>query len=168
MRLTCTDLLAKTGQGVGRVNGLVVFVLGPLPGERARIRITLTKAKYAVGELLELLADFARRARNRFVPFSDAAAAARSSISRIRRSCSGRPPCSRGAASYRRHDGAASWAFPIGMDDPRRYRNKTALVVAHDAGEARLGFYAAGPHELVEIDGVPRRFAGTRCARLPH
>ena len=34
-----SDLLAN-GQAVGRFDGMVVFVDGPLPGERARIRLT--------------------------------------------------------------------------------------------------------------------------------
>ncbi len=47
-----SDLLAN-GQAVGRFDGMVVFVDGPLPGERARIRLTDVKAKYAVGEVVE-------------------------------------------------------------------------------------------------------------------
>ena len=47
-----SDLLAN-GQAVGRFEGMVVFVDGPLPGERARVRLTEVKAKYAVGELLD-------------------------------------------------------------------------------------------------------------------
>src|SRR5947209_15134863 len=46
-----TDLLAN-GQAVGRVDGQVVFVTGPLPGERARVRVTQVKPKYAVGEVV--------------------------------------------------------------------------------------------------------------------
>ncbi|MGH7756548.1 MAG: TRAM domain-containing protein, partial [Vulcanimicrobiaceae bacterium] len=56
-----TDVIAKTGQSVGRVNGMVVFTLGPLPGERARVRVTSVKANYAVGELVELLETSADR-----------------------------------------------------------------------------------------------------------
>ena len=46
-----TDLLAN-GQAVGRMNGMVVFVSGPLPGERASVRITQVKPKYAVAEVV--------------------------------------------------------------------------------------------------------------------
>src|ERR1035437_4509115 len=46
-----TDLLAN-GQAVGRMNGVVVFVADPLPGERASVRITQVKPKYAVGEVV--------------------------------------------------------------------------------------------------------------------
>src|SRR5450631_3947157 len=50
--VTFTDLLAN-GQAVGRVDGLVIFVTGPLPGERVSVRVTSVKAKYAVGDPLE-------------------------------------------------------------------------------------------------------------------
>ena len=39
VEIECTDLIAKTGQAVGRADGMVVYVLGPIPGERARVRI---------------------------------------------------------------------------------------------------------------------------------
>ena len=51
-RVTFTDLLAN-GQAVGRIDGMVVFVTGPLPGERVRVRIASIKAKYAVGDVVE-------------------------------------------------------------------------------------------------------------------
>ena len=47
--------LDPDGAGVGRLDGRVVFVPGLLPGERARIRLTEEKARYARGEVLELL-----------------------------------------------------------------------------------------------------------------
>src|SRR5471032_780127 len=50
VEIECTDLIAKTGQAVGRAAGMVVYVLGPVPGERARVRVETVKAKYAVGE----------------------------------------------------------------------------------------------------------------------
>src|ERR1700680_2277307 len=65
VEIECTDLIAKTGQAVGRADGMVVYVLGPVPGERARVRIEVVKAKYAVGELLEFLA----RSPDRVEPF---------------------------------------------------------------------------------------------------
>ena len=55
VEIDCTDLIAKTGQAVGRADGMVLYVLGPVPGERAKVRVETVKAKYAVGELIELL-----------------------------------------------------------------------------------------------------------------
>jgi 23S rRNA (uracil1939-C5)-methyltransferase len=41
------DSLAYGGNGVGRVNGFVVFVRGGLPGDRVRARVTKTKRGFA-------------------------------------------------------------------------------------------------------------------------
>ncbi|HEY6237275.1 MAG TPA: TRAM domain-containing protein [Candidatus Elarobacter sp.] len=57
-----TDLLAN-GQAVGRVNGQVVFVTGPLPGERARVRIAQVKPKYAVGDVVAYESESPMRAK---------------------------------------------------------------------------------------------------------
>ncbi len=54
VEVAVTDVL-QNGQGVGRTGGVVVFAWGPLPGERARVRITAVKPKYAVAEVVELL-----------------------------------------------------------------------------------------------------------------
>ncbi|MGH7312706.1 MAG: 23S rRNA (uracil(1939)-C(5))-methyltransferase RlmD, partial [Candidatus Rokuibacteriota bacterium] len=43
------DDLAFGGEAVGRVNGYVVFVRGGVPGDRLRVRITETRARYARG-----------------------------------------------------------------------------------------------------------------------
>jgi 23S rRNA (uracil1939-C5)-methyltransferase len=48
--------LAFGGQGVARVDGLVVFVRGALPGDKVRALITKKKKAYAEAKLIELLA----------------------------------------------------------------------------------------------------------------
>jgi 23S rRNA (uracil1939-C5)-methyltransferase len=44
---------------------------------------------------------------------------------------------------------------PIGMDVPRAYRNKMALVVHANGPEPVFGFYRARSHDLVPIDACP-------------
>ena len=43
------DDLAFGGEGVGRVDGYVVFVRGGIPGDRLRVRITETRARFGRG-----------------------------------------------------------------------------------------------------------------------
>ncbi len=156
-----SDLLAN-GQAVGRFDGMVVFVDGPLPGERARIRLTEVKAKYAVGEVLERETDSPDRAE----PFCP-----------VFGSCGG---CQ---VQHLAYPAQLAWKHrivvdalariggfhdvavrePIGMDVPRAYRNKMALVVAAEgslrpgSGQAprMFGFYRARSHDLVPIDHCP-------------
>jgi 23S rRNA (uracil1939-C5)-methyltransferase len=138
---------------------MVVYVLGPVPGERARVRIETVKAKYAVGDLVELL----DRSPDRVEPFCSVFGA-----------CGG---CQvqhlaypaqliwkRGivANALRRLGGieGATVGAPIGMDVPRSYRNKMALVVTAPLPEAGVptsafGFYAARTHDVVAIESCP-------------
>lgn len=49
------DSLANSGDGVGRLDGRVVFVPGTAPGDRTRVRITAAKKNFLKGRLEELL-----------------------------------------------------------------------------------------------------------------
>ena len=47
--------LNDTGDGVGRVNGRVVFVPDTVPGDRVLVRLVRVKSNYAHGKLYQLL-----------------------------------------------------------------------------------------------------------------
>jgi 23S rRNA (uracil1939-C5)-methyltransferase len=148
-----TDLLAN-GQAVGRFEGMVVFVDGPLPGERARIRLTEVKAKYAVGDVLERETTSPDRAE----PF-----------------CSVFGACGGCQVQHLAYPAQLAWKRrivqdalgriggftgievrePIGMREPRAYRNKMALVVDAQGAAPVFGFYRARSHELVPIERCP-------------
>jgi 23S rRNA (uracil1939-C5)-methyltransferase len=148
-----TDLLAN-GQAVGRINGLVVFVTGPLPGERARVRVTQVKPKYAVGDVVAYEFQSEMRAK----PFCGVFGV-----------CGG---CQVQHLTYpaqlawkeqivrsalRRIGGFADADVrrPVGMTHPRNYRNKMALVADQSTGETSFGFYQARSHALVRIETCP-------------
>ncbi len=143
-----TDLLAN-GQAVGRLNGFVMFVSGPLPGERARVRVIQVKPKYAVGEVVAYETQSEYRAK----PFCGVFGV-----------CGG---CQVQHLAYpaqlawkeqivrnalRRIGGFADVDVrrPVGMTHPRNYRNKMALVVDQSSGETaiwvdqRLYFFGGG------------------------
>ena len=133
---------------------MVVFVFGALPYERARVRITQVKPKYAVGELLEIKL----RSKHRVEPFCP-----------VFGQCGG---CQVQHWSYaaqlawkramvknalERIGGFTAVAVraPIGMISPRNYRNKMSLVVDHTSTPVKLGFYKQRSHTVVPIDGCP-------------
>jgi 23S rRNA (uracil1939-C5)-methyltransferase len=156
------DLLAN-GQAVGRFDGMVVFVDGPLPGERARIRLTEVKAKYAVGEVLERETTSPDRAEPFCPVFGECGGCQVQHLAY---------PAQLGwkhrivSDALARIGGFSNVAVnaPIGMDVPRAYRNKMALVVhanpsttlraGSDEGTV-FGFYRARSHDLVPIDHCP-------------
>ncbi|MGH7736367.1 MAG: 23S rRNA (uracil(1939)-C(5))-methyltransferase RlmD [Candidatus Tyrphobacter sp.] len=151
--LEFTDLLA-TGQAVARADGLVVFCFGPLPGERARVRVRTRKASYAVAEMLALL----RTAAERTEPF-----------------CPVFGECGGCQVQHLAYDAQLRWkrevvcstlqriggladvevAETIGAQRQRSYRNKMALVVDRRANGPVVGFYRARSHEVVAIDACP-------------
>jgi 23S rRNA (uracil1939-C5)-methyltransferase len=148
-----TDLLAN-GQAVGRTGGIVVFCFGPLPDERARVRITAVKPKYAVGKLLTVL----QTSQYRTTPF-----------------CSVFGTCGGCQLQHLSYPGQLAWKTDVvrgalqriggftdiavrdtvGMVYPRGYRNKMSLVVDQRGGAPSLGFYEQRSHDLVSIDDCP-------------
>ena len=153
LELDVTDILAN-GQGVGRAGGMVVFCFGPLPGERARVRIATVKQRYAVGTMLELL----QRSPERVEPFCP-----------VFGECGG---CQVQHLGYeaqlrwkrdivynalKRIAGATDIAVnpTIGMQSPRAYRNKMSLVVDTRKQPPALGFYRQRSHDVVAIDRCP-------------
>lgn len=156
VEIACTDLIAKTGQAVGRSNGMVVYVLGPIQGERARVRIESVKAKYAVGELVELL----ERSPDRVEPFCGVfGVCGGCQVQHV--AYPAQLAWKRGIVenALRRLGGIANARVgkPIGMENPRAYRNKMALVALAGTGGATptFGFYAARTHDVVPIDACP-------------
>lgn len=153
LELGFTDLLAN-GQGVGRSGGRVIFCFGPLPQERARVRITSVKQKYSVAELVKLLAGSSDRVQ----PFCS-----------VFGTCGGcqvqhlnYPAQLAWKAGIVRHALARIGGFDdvrvqraVGMRNPRHYRNKMSLVVDHSYAVPTLGFYQARSHDVVSIDGCP-------------
>jgi 23S rRNA (uracil1939-C5)-methyltransferase len=153
LEIEFADLLGN-GQGVGRADGIVVFCFGPLPGERARVRIETVKRRYAVAEMVERLAS----SPNRVQPFCPVFGA-----------CGG---CQLQHLAY---DAQLSWKRDavrnalqriggfteldlrdtIGMSEPRAYRNKMALVADWRAQPPQLGFYRQRSHEVVPIAACP-------------
>ncbi|MDP9111835.1 MAG: 23S rRNA (uracil(1939)-C(5))-methyltransferase RlmD [Candidatus Eremiobacteraeota bacterium] len=153
LELIFSDLLAN-GQAVGRANGWVIFCFGPLPNEKARVRVTSVKQKYSVAHMVQLLV----RSPQRAVPFCA-----------VFGSCGG---CQVQHFSY---DGQLAWKTgvvrnalsriggfedvavraAIGMVHPRSYRNKMSLVVDHKGTVPSIGFYKQRSHDVVAIDGCP-------------
>jgi 23S rRNA (uracil1939-C5)-methyltransferase len=149
-----TDLLAN-GQAVGRVNGQVVFVTGPLPGERARVRITQVKPKYAVGDVVAYESESPMRAKP-FCPVFGVCGGCQVQHLAYPAQLAWKEQIVRSALRRIGGFAQADVRRPVGMTNPRNYRNKMALVVDRaPSGETSFGFYQARSHALVRIDSCP-------------
>lgn len=143
--LTIEDM-SMEGKGIGRIEGMAVFVDGAVVGDVVKAELTKLKKNYAFGRLTEILEP---------------------SIHRIEPCCSYSQDCggcSLQALSYEaqlklkkkmvedkliRIGGIENPVVhdTIGMDKPWRYRNKAQFPV----GEAAVGFYKAKSHQVVNL-----------------
>ncbi|HEY9179843.1 MAG TPA: 23S rRNA (uracil(1939)-C(5))-methyltransferase RlmD [Candidatus Baltobacteraceae bacterium] len=153
VELGFTDLLAN-GQAVGRTGGMVIFCFGPLPLERARIRITAVKPKYAVGEMLQLTSGSRFRAQP-FCPVFGTCGGCQVQHLSYPAQLGWKRDVVKNALQRIGGFGEVAVRDPSGMINPRAYRNKMSLVVEHGAGLPKLGFYQQRSHDLVPIAGCP-------------
>jgi 23S rRNA (uracil1939-C5)-methyltransferase len=148
-----TDLLAN-GQAVGRSNGVVIFCFGPLPQERARVRITSNKPKYVVAEMVKLLDG----SPYRVVPFCPAfGACGGCQVQHLAYSAqlAWKRDVIRNALGRIGGFTGVTVREPVGMRNPRSYRNKMSLVVEHTFQTPTIGFYQQRSHDVVPIDACP-------------
>jgi 23S rRNA (uracil1939-C5)-methyltransferase len=149
------DLL-ENGQGVGRVDGLVTFVTGGLPGERVRVAVDEIKRNYTSAHVVSI---------------------EQQSPDRVESPCPVFPRCGGCQTLHLRYEAERVWKRRLVADalarlgglkdvvvdevvsvqdgDARGYRNKVSLVCKWKDGRARLGFYEARSHRLVSIEGCP-------------
>ncbi len=153
--LTLTiSALTNEGQGVARVEGFAVFVVGALPGETVRAHVIKVAPAYAIAKTLEILTSSRDRVSPKCAVFDQ---------------CGG---CGLWHLSYPAqlvqkqqwvHDaltrlgGFASVPMRqiVGMDEPVRYRNKGSFPFGTMNGAAVFGFYAERSHRIVAFADCP-------------
>ncbi len=168
MKLTINDI-AFGGKGVGRTEGLVVFVPYTLPGETVTVAITRKKKNYAEAALVSV---------------------EQPSPDRVEPECPYFGRC--GGCAYQHIAYPAQLAIKSGQVEqtlrrvgklaevpmrpmvaspkPYGYRNRIRVHVA----EGVVGFYAADGYSLIDIEHCPiasdevnERLAGLRARRMP-
>jgi 23S rRNA (uracil1939-C5)-methyltransferase len=143
------DDLAYGGEGVGRLDGYVVFVRGGVPGDRLRVRLTEARGRFGRGvvESVETASPdrvappcpYVGRCGGCRLQHVDYAAQLRFKAKQVR-DCLERLGVGSGAWELR----------PIlPAPDPLGYRNKMEFTVAGPAGAARLGLHEAERYDVV-------------------
>ena len=138
----------NSGEGVGRIDGLTVFVQGGIPEDDLKIKITTLKKKYAVGEIVEIL----RPSSHRVVP-----------ICNIADKCGGcqimhmeyaeqlkqkRKKVKEALKRIGKIDSVVH--NTIGMENPYLYRNKAQFPIGTTNGKVEIGFFEKGTHSIVD------------------
>lgn len=149
VEITIDDLTVE-GAGIGRYEGMAVFVPRALPGETVSVKIIKLTKSYAVGRMMNL----SRPSTERVTPFCP-----------VFEQCGG---CTLQHLSY---DAQLAYKSRYvqqcfkrigGIDidaqsiepcaNTRDYRNKASFPVAGQTGQAQAGFFAPRSHELVAAD----------------
>jgi len=144
--------LTSEGDGVGRMDGLAVFIPGTLPGDLARIKLIDRKKNFARGEVVGIV---------------------KPSAHRISPKCHAHAEC--GGCCLQGYDYQAQLDLKkrritnalqriggldmanitindvIGMDNPYYYRNKAVFHVSSKDGKPLIGFYSSRTHDLVDV-----------------
>ncbi|MBV8333494.1 MAG: 23S rRNA (uracil(1939)-C(5))-methyltransferase RlmD [Candidatus Eremiobacteraeota bacterium] len=148
-----TDLLSN-GQAVGRAGGMAVFCFGPLPRESARVAITSVKQKYAVAEMIRLIAGSPFRVQPFCPVFGTCGGCQLQHLSYPAQLAWKRDVVRNALTRIGGFDGVQV-RDTIGAIVPRAYRNKMSLVVEHRTGAPAIGFYKQRSHDVVPIDDCP-------------
>jgi len=142
------ESLTNEGQGVARVEGFAVFVVGALAGEEVKAHVIKVQPTYAIAKAVEIIKPSPDRVRPACPVFSQ---------------CGG---CTLWHLSYpaqlrqkqqfvldalTRLGGFTSVPMQpiVGMEDPTRYRNKGSFPFSVLGNAAVFGFYAERSHRLV-------------------
>ncbi len=148
------ESLTNEGQGVARVEGYTVFVIGALAGEEVEAHVIKVLPTYAIAKTLDIRKPSLDRVRPACPVFAQ---------------CGG---CTLWHLSYPAQlNQKQRWVEDalirlggftqvpmrpiIGMEDPTRYRNKGSFPFGSVAGAAVFGFYAERSHRLVPFSDCP-------------
>lgn len=140
------------GEGIAKVNGTFpVFVEGALKGEKVNVRIVKVKKSFAYGKLVEVIEPSKERCEEKC---------------NIYKRCGG---CKLQHSTYKEQLNfkyervkdciskigkldESLVKFPLGMEDPWRYRNKVQLPIGMINGELKIGFFAPRSHEIIDME----------------
>ena len=153
LTLTCETLGADL-EGVCRSEGQAVFVPGLLPGEAGEVRIVKVQPRFAFGRLEKLTSPPSPDRRANDCPAYPRCGG-----------CTGRHMTYARTLEAKRRQVQDCFAriahmeieVPpvLGMTDPFRYRNKTALPVGGTPEAPSIGFYAPRSHSVIPAADCP-------------
>ncbi|MDM0957568.1 23S rRNA (uracil(1939)-C(5))-methyltransferase RlmD [Clostridium perfringens] len=140
------------GEGIAKIdNKYPIFIEGALKGEKVKVRIVKVNKNFAYGKLMEVL----EASEERLNP-----------PCAIYKRCGG---CKLQHASYKaqldfKWDRVKDCVskigkldpsivkYPLGMEEPWRYRNKVQLPIGLINGEVKIGFFAPRSHDIIDME----------------
>ena len=140
-----------TGQGVAKINNFVVFVSDAITGDKVKIKITDTNKNYAVGEIISIIKPSEFRIEPHCPHFQQCGGCQLMHMDYKEQLKYKRD---RVINEFRRAKVNFEESIAndtIGMDEPYRYRNKTAFSVTEKNNEIQIGPYEQSTYNTVNI-----------------
>jgi len=141
------DTLAYGAHGVGRLDGKATFVRGVIPGEQVEIVVREDHGRYAYADLIAVLEPAAER-RHPPCPYLPRCGGCPWQHMEYEAQLAAKQRNLRETLARIGHWRDAPVKPIVASASEFQYRSRLSLRIH----ERRLGFYAAGSHELVEID----------------
>ncbi|MCG8402094.1 MAG: 23S rRNA (uracil(1939)-C(5))-methyltransferase RlmD [Firmicutes bacterium] len=140
------------GEGVGRLDGLVVFVPGTVPGERVLVELTEVRRSYARGKLVKIIAPSGERVALGCALAERCGGCALRHVAyptqlRLKTELVRQVLARTGGIT------GAVVRDTIGMARPLHYRNNIQLKVRRNGDGVEMGFYEKESHSIVKVAG---------------
>lgn len=141
--------LTHEGQGVGKIDGFVVFVDSALIGEIVDVQITKQTKSYSVGHITKLIKPSHKRVEP-FCPVFDQCGGC--SIQHMSYEAQLEFKTDTVRQSLKRIGGLENVSVhdTIGMDGPFHYRNKVQYPVGTSGKDIKIGFYEKSSHNIID------------------
>ena len=143
--LDIVDVTAE-GSGIGKVDGMVVFVPLTAVGDRAKVKILKVKKNYAYGKLLSLVKPSKTRIDNSCPSFNQCGGCVYRHISYEAEKLIKE---NKVYENIKRIGGVDILPQPIIVAKPERYRNKAQYPLSQDYS---AGFYAFHSHRIIPCE----------------
>ncbi|OPX86743.1 MAG: 23S rRNA (uracil-C(5))-methyltransferase RlmCD [Pelotomaculum sp. PtaB.Bin104] len=143
--------LNHSGEGVGRYRGIAVFVPFTAPGDKVLAEITELKKNFARGRLISISESSQWRCKPACAIFSRCGGCRLQHLDyqeQLRR----KTVMVKDSLARIGHLSTAVVKTTIGMENSWHYRNKVSYHVEEKEGQAILGFYEKGTHQLACYD----------------
>ena len=138
--------LGSSGEGVGKLGELIIFVEGALPGEEILAEIVTRKKNYAVGKLIEVVKPSIERVKPFCPLYNDCGGCQLQHLSYSAQLNWKRQQIIDAVERIGKLNGVEIFET-LGMENPLRYRNKMQFPVGKNL---QIGCYARGSHKIID------------------
>lgn len=145
------DSLGYEGEGVAKIDNYPIFIVGALPGEDVKIKITKCKKNYAFGKLIEIIHTSEKRQKPECEYFEKCGGC---SLMHLKYSDQTDFKFERVKDCIKKIGGLddSIVKHTLGMDNGYEYRNKVQFQADLVDDEILIGFYSEKSHEVINMN----------------